>query len=129
MKKLIIFIINIFIIFLIDLFGFVLLMKYGVDSLWSRRFSMAIAFLTTWKPNRLFVFFKLRRRSFVETVRYGIVAFFSSILNYVIYVKLLITFPGIQPLLVVIVSTIPTMIFVFLLYFRLIVKGSYFIKK
>ncbi|AKK20131.1 hypothetical protein G293_02495 [Candidatus Liberibacter africanus PTSAPSY] len=100
-----------------------------MDPFYNRLFSIAIAFLVSWKPNRLFVLLKLRRKSFLETIRYVIMYFIFSVLNYALYTQLLRTFQGLQPLLAVILSSISSMIFVFFLYVRFVIKGVYYIKK
>lgn len=109
--------------------GFFILMKCGADPFYSRIFSIAVAFLVTWIPSRLFIFLKLRRKSFLETVRYGVMYFMLSILNYAFYVKLLLTFQGLQPLLATVLSAVSSMLFVFLLYIRFMTRRVYFIKK
>ncbi|MEG8099079.1 GtrA family protein [Candidatus Liberibacter brunswickensis] len=129
MKQCFVFSSNIFCFFFVDVMGFILLMNCKVDPFYSRIFSIAIAFLVTWKPNRLFVFLKLRHRSFLETIRYGIIYCIASVLNYALYVQLLLTFKGLFPLLAVILSSLPSIIFVFFMYIRFVVKGGYFIKK
>ncbi|MBY7649090.1 MAG: hypothetical protein C4617_01020 [Candidatus Liberibacter europaeus] len=122
MKKLFVFIINILIIFLIDALLCLALIKLDFGQLRSRLFSIVIAFLLTWQPNRLLVFAKLRHRSAVETFRYGIVGLFSALLNYMIYAKLFAVFPNLQPLMLILLSAVPSMLFVILLYVRFMLK-------
>ncbi|AHA27544.1 GtrA family protein [Candidatus Liberibacter americanus] len=129
MKRLICFIINILIGFFIDMCLFLILIGLGVDQLFARAISIGISFLLIVKPNRFSVFLKLRKKSFVDTLRYAIAGFFSSILNYTIYLKLLIFLPDIQPLLGMILSSIPSMLFVILLYTRFLFKKHSYMGK
>ncbi|MBL0848724.1 MAG: hypothetical protein EU981_01280 [Candidatus Liberibacter ctenarytainae] len=129
MSKLFFFVINILIVFFIDLFCFFVLIKCGMNPLWARVFSIGTAYLAIWICGRFFVFAKLKRRSFVEAVRCGVISIFSAVLNYAVYATLLIFDPILQLFVAVILSSISATIFAFFLYTRFICRESFSIRQ
>ncbi|MBA5724272.1 GtrA family protein [Candidatus Liberibacter sp.] len=120
-KKIIIFGINGLIGFVVDAFLLFIVIRFGINPFLGRAFAMGMALLATWQLNRFFAFKKKSRHGlFVEAICYGTVGISSAILNYAIYIGLLILHPGLSPLLAMVLSSVFVMPFSFFGYARFV---------
>ncbi|MBR0557368.1 GtrA family protein [Ciceribacter sp. L1K23] len=88
----------------------------------SRAIAIAVAMMATWYLNRRFTFGASRHSIVREGFRYGSVGLTSALVNYLVYSALLISFPTLQPLAALVVSSIAAMAFSFFGYSRFVFR-------
>lgn len=88
----------------------------------SRAIAITIAMAATWYLNRRFTFGASRHSIVREGFRYGSVGLTSSLVNYLVYTALLVTFPPLQPLAALVISSIAAMAFSFFGYSRFVFR-------
>ena len=86
----------------------------------ARLVSIACGLTVTWLCNRTLTFGPSGRSKLHEGARYGGVGIATSILNYLVYSGVLLTFPATPPLAAVVVASAAAMVFSYLGYSRLV---------
>lgn len=107
--------------FVIDAAVLVLLLHVTpLDPFSARLVSVAVALSATWMLNRHITFGPSERALVVEGARYGGVGTATSLVNYTAYSALLLTFPGMEPLIALILASGAAMVLSYLGYSRLV---------
>jgi putative flippase GtrA len=91
-----------------------------LDPFSARLVSVAAALSATWMLNRHITFGPSGRALIVEGARYGGVGTATSFINYGVYSALLLTFPGMAPLMALILASATAMVLSYLGYSRLV---------
>ncbi len=87
-----------------------------------RVIAIGVAMLATWIFNRTFTFERSRHSLAVESFRYGSVGITAALLNYCLYTALLISLPGLRPLVAMTLSSLAAMAFSFFGYSRFVFR-------
>lgn len=98
--------------FVIDAGLTLALIAAGVPPLLARPPAILAAMAFTWLANRTLTFRVRREKSMMEAIRYGTVAVFVALVNYLIYSAL--TLHGVAPFIAIVIATALAM---FLSYF------------
>ena len=106
--------------FLIDLFLTYLLISIDLPNWVARIPAIAIAILFTWSSNRYFTYKIKSNITSKETIRYALVAILLALVNYLIYLFLIIT--GLLPLFAVTIATAIQAIISYYLYPQIVFK-------
>lgn len=80
------------------------LIHRGIDPYTARVFAIALAMMVTWRLNRALTFGLSGSSQASEGVRYFSVAIIAAVLNYAIYVGLLLLVPVISPLIAIVIA-------------------------
>lgn len=105
--------------------GFTLMLIHrGIDPYTSRVFAIALAMMVTWRLNRALTFGTSGSDQATEGIRYFTVAILAAVLNYAIYVGLLIAFPALPPLIAIVVAIGTVTMLSFVGYRRLVFKSA-----
>ena len=96
----------------------------GLDPFSARVLSIAAAALATWRLNRSVTFAASPDRQIVEGLRYGLVAALAAGMNYALYATALLMWPGLPPVLAVVIATILAMGFSYAGYSRFVFQGG-----
>jgi len=87
-----------------------------------RAISIPSALLATWVLNRNFTFGRSDRSLAAEGFRYGSVGLTSALLNYALFSSLLMTEPGLRPIIALILSSAAATAFSFFGYSRFVFR-------
>ncbi|MCR9268729.1 MAG: GtrA family protein [Hyphomonadaceae bacterium] len=105
--------------------GFTLtLIHRGIDPFTARAFAIALAMMVTWRLNRALTFGASGTSEAEEGFRYFTVAVIAAILNYAIYVGLLLAIPTLSPLIALVLAIGAVTLLSFLGYRRLVFKAA-----
>ena len=96
----------------------------GLDPFSSRLISISASAVTTWRLNRSLTFGASDRSQTNEGLRYALVAAATAGFNYLVYVLLLLGFPGMPPIAAVIAATLAAMFFSYAGYSRFVFSGA-----
>jgi putative flippase GtrA len=99
-----------------------LLATTKIDPFSARLVSIAAALSATWMLNRNITFGPSDRPLLVEGARYGGVGATTSLINYAVYSVLLIIYPGLPPLVSLIVASAVAMVLSYIGYSRLVFR-------
>ncbi|MBP1851257.1 GtrA family protein [Rhizobium halophytocola] len=88
----------------------------------SRAIAIAFAVCATWQLNRRFTFGASRHSLIREGFRYGSVGLTSSLVNYLIYAGVVFTYPEVNPLAAMVLSSASAMLFSFFGYSRFVFR-------
>jgi putative flippase GtrA len=91
-----------------------------LDPFSARLVSVAAALSATWILNRHITFGPSGRTAIIEGARYGGVGVGTSLVNYAVYSALLLTFPGTEPLIALVLASATAMALSYLGYSRLV---------
>jgi putative flippase GtrA len=91
-----------------------------LDPFSARLVSVAAALSATWILNRHITFGPSGRAVIIEGARYGGVGAGTSLVNYAVYSALLLTFPGTEPLIALVLASATAMALSYLGYSRLV---------
>jgi putative flippase GtrA len=97
-----------------------LLRATSLDPFSARFVSIAVALSATWVLNRHITFGPSGRAAIIEGARYGGVGTATSLVNYAVYSALLFAFPGMEPLMALILASATAMVLSYLGYSRLV---------
>ncbi|MDE1991415.1 MAG: GtrA family protein [Rhizobiaceae bacterium] len=123
MKKLFRFLIAGGIGFIVDAGVLLLLLRFTpIGPYGSRAISIPTALFATWMLNRNFTFGHSDRSLAAEGFRYGSVGLTSALLNYFIYSSLLVSVPGLRPIIAVILASAAATAFSFFGYSRFVFR-------
>ena len=96
----------------------------GLDPFTSRLVSISASAFTTWRLNRSLTFGASDLSQANEGLRYALVAAATAGFNYLVYVLLLIGFPGLPPIAAVIAATLAAMFFSYAGYSRFVFSDA-----
>jgi len=96
----------------------------GLDPFSSRLVSISASAFTTWRLNRSLTFGASDLSQANEGLRYALVAAATAGFNYLVYVLLLLGFPGMPPIVAAIAATLAAMFFSYAGYSRFVFSGA-----
>ena len=96
----------------------------GIDPFTSRLISISVSAFTTWRLNRSMAFGASDLSQANEGLRYALVATATAGFNYLVYVLLLIGFPGLPPIAAAIAATLAAMFFSYAGYSRFVFSDA-----
>jgi putative flippase GtrA len=96
----------------------------GVDPFTARLVSITASAFTTWRLNRSLTFGASERGQAAEGVLYALVAAITAVLNYLVYVLILIAWRELPPLAAAIAATLAAMLFSYAGYSRVVFAGA-----
>jgi putative flippase GtrA len=96
----------------------------GLDPFSSRLVSISASAFTTWRLNRSLTFGASDLSQANEGLRYALVAAATAGFNYLVYVLLLLGFPGLPPIAAAIAATLAAMFFSSAGYSRFVFSGA-----
>ena len=86
----------------------------GLHPIVARLAAIALAMVAGWLMHRTFTFRVAARPSLPEFLRYAGVAWTAAAVNYGLFVVIVLAYPGIEPLVALVVSSAVAMVFAYL---------------
>jgi putative flippase GtrA len=86
----------------------------GLHPIAARLAAIALAMVAGWLMHRTFTFRVTARPSLPEFLRYAGVAWTAAAVNYGLFVVIVLAYPGIEPLVALVVSSAVAMVFAYL---------------
>jgi putative flippase GtrA len=86
----------------------------GLHPIVARLAAIALAMVAGWLMHRTFTFAVKAPPSFAEFLRYAGVAWTAAAVNYGVFVLVVLGYPGIEPLVALVVSSVVAMVFAYL---------------